>query len=134
MSKRKNILLYPYDEQNFNPPAPSLGVYLSIPSSTSQRQSVKSIALLDSGADITAIPRWAIQQLQLKYVDETFVSGYDRAEKKAFVYSVKVIFEKIGNFTIRAIATDDIYVLVGRDILNKLQLFLKGRTRVFEVS
>jgi len=95
---------------------------------------VKSLALLDSGADITAIPRWAVQQLQLKYVDEILASGYDGVTKKTLVYSVRIIFDKLGDFIIKTIATDEEYILIGRDILNKWSLLLKGRSKIFEIS
>jgi len=134
MPKKKLPLVHPYNRDNFEPPAPVLEVSLSIPVSVSQGQFVKSLALLDSGADITAIPRWAVQQLQLKYVDEILASGYDGVTKKTLVYSVRIIFDKLGDFIIKTIATDEEYILIGRDILNKWSLLLKGRSKIFEIS
>jgi len=70
----------------------------------------------------------------LPHVDEVSVSGYDEVTKKAFVYSVKIIFNNLEEFVIRAIASDKDHVLIGRDILNKWSLFLKGRSKTFEIS
>ena len=133
--KTKVAFSHPYDEVNFSPPAPVLEVSLSIPSTSQslQQMVLKSPALLDSGADITVIPEWIAQQLQLKYVDEALASGYNGIIKKTFIYSVKLIFDEIGDFIVRAIATNNDHVIVGRDILNKWSLFLKGKNKIFEI-
>lgn len=134
MPKKKLLLVYPYNRDNFDPPAPALEVSLTMPGPVSYGQIVKSLALIDSGADMTVIPKWAVQQLQLKYVDEVLASGYDGISKKTFVYSVKIIFDNLGDFIIKTIVSDNEYILIGRDILNRWSLFLKGRNRIFEVS
>lgn len=61
MPKKKPTFVYPYDKDNFDPPAPVLEVSLSSPTPSFSGQIVKSPALLDSGADITAIPQWIAQ-------------------------------------------------------------------------
>jgi predicted aspartyl protease len=134
--KKKIPFKYRYDEQIFNPPAPVIDVSLSLPITQSQLQSVnlKSLALLDSGADITVIPEQIVQELQLKYVDEITASGYDGVPKQAFIYSVKLIFNDLGGFIVRVIASNTDHVLIGRDILNKWSLLLEGRRRIFEIT
>lgn len=134
MAKRKLPLVHSYDKNNFDPPAPVLEVSLTTPDSVSYGQMVRSPALLDSGADMTVIPRWIAQQLQLKYVDEVDAVGYDGVKKKTFVYSVKIIFDNLGDFIIRAIVSNNEDILIGRDILNKWSLFLRGRSKIFEIS
>ena len=134
MPKKKSPLVYPYNRVKFDPPAPALEVSLTIPGPVSYGQIVKSLALIDSGADITVIPKWAAQQLQLRYVDEVLASGYDGVTKKTFVYTVKIIFDNLGAFIIKTILSDNDHILIGRDILNKWSLFLKGPSEVFEIS
>ena len=131
-TKKKIPFSRPYDQQNFNPPAPVMEVSLSIPSA--QAVILKSPALLDSGADITVIPEQIVQQLQLRYVDEIMASGYDGIPKQTFIYSVRLIFNDLGDFIVRAIASNNDHVLVGRDILNKWSLLLEGRSKIFEIS
>ncbi|MEA1995783.1 MAG: retropepsin-like aspartic protease [Campylobacterota bacterium] len=134
MPKKKSPLVYPYNRDKFDPPAPALEVSLTMPCPVSYGQIVKSIALIDSGADITVIPKWAAQQLQLRYVDEVLAIGYDGVTKKTLVYSVKIIFDNLGDFIIKTIPSDNEHILIGRDILNRWLLFLKGRNGIFEVS
>jgi len=97
-----------------------LEVSLAIPGPVAYVQIIKSLALLDSGADITVIPKWVVRQLQLKYVDEVLASGYDGVTRKTFVYSVKIIFDNYGDFIIKTIASDNDHTLIGRDILNRM--------------
>jgi len=134
MPKKVLPSIYPYDRDNFNPPAPVLEISLTVPNSLFSKNYIKSIALLDTGADITATPQWIVEQLQLKYVDEILASGYDGPPKKVFVYSVKIIFDNLEDFVIRTIPTDKKYVMIGRNILNKWSLLLKGRDNIFEIS
>lgn len=134
MVKKRTSFIHPYDVDNFDTPAPVLEVSLTAPDPVSYGQIVKCLALLDSGADMTVIPRWIAEQLQLKYVDEVEASGYDGVIKKTFVYSAKIIFDNLGGFIIRTIAENNEHILVGRDILNKWSLLLKGRDRIFEIS
>jgi predicted aspartyl protease len=134
MAKKKVSFIHSYDGNNFDPPAPVLEVSLAAPDPVSYGQIVKCLALLDSGADISVIPRWIAEQLQLKYVDEVEAIGYDGVKKKAFVYSTKIIFDGLGDLIIRTVAADNEYILIGRDILNKWSLLLRGRNRTFEIN
>lgn len=62
------------------------------------------------------------------------VSGYDGVTKETVVYSVKIIFDDLGDFIIKTVTPYNEHILIGRDILNRWSLFLKGRNRIFEVS
>ncbi len=132
MAKKKTPSIFHYDTNNFNPPAPVLEVSLSSP--ISQEGIIKILALLDSGADITVIPQNIAQQLHLKYVDEISATGYNGITRKVFVYSAKIIFDNFGDFIIRVITSNSEHALVGRDILNRLSVFLKGRSKIFEIN
>jgi predicted aspartyl protease len=132
MAKGSISVIYPYKTDGFNLPAPVLEVSLSLPMTSGDI--IKVPALLDSGADMTVIPRNVVQQLQLKYVDEILAVGFDGIVKKTFVYSTKIIFDKLGDFIIRVITSENDHALIGRDILNRWSVFLRGREKVFEIS
>ncbi len=134
MVKKRTSFIHPYDVDDFVTPAPALEVSLTAPDPVSYGQIVKCLALLDSGADMTVIPRRIAEQLQLKDVDEIPVSGYDGVTKETVVYSVKIIFDNLGDFIIKTVTSYNEHILIGRDILNKWSLLLKGRDRIFEIS
>jgi len=66
-------------------------------------------------------------------MDEIIASGYDGIPKQTFVYSVKLIFNDLGDFIVRAIPSNNDHVLMGRDILNRWSLLLEGRKKIFEI-
>jgi len=119
----------------FDPPAPALEMFLSSPGVAALLQTPVE-ALVDSGADITVIPRKFIEELQLKLVDQLPAVGYEGvpSEKLADVYSVKVSIRDVGDYIIRVISSNDDYALIGRDVINSWDLFLRGKTGIFEVS
>jgi len=131
MTKKKLPLIFHYIKNDFDPPAPVLEISLSSP--VSQGEAIKIPALLDSGADITVIPQDIVYKLQLKYVDRLPTSGYDGSSKDSCVYSVKIAIENLGNYIIKVIALERDNVLVGRDMLNKWSILLKGREEIFEI-
>ncbi|TAK08966.1 hypothetical protein EPO44_01885 [bacterium] len=119
----------------FDPPAPVVEVLLSSPGvPTSARTPVE--ALIDSGADITAIPRKFVEYLQLKLVDQLPIMGYEGVQSPNLtdVYSVKVFIQDVGDYIIRVIPSNCDYALLGRDIINRWELFLRGKANIFEIS
>lgn len=131
MTKKKISLVFHYDKKNFATPAPVLKISLSSPAP--QGEVIKTLALLDSGADITVIPQDIVYQLQLKYVNQRPIIGYDGIPRDVFVYSAKITFDNLGDFIIEVIASEIGYALVGRDILNKWLILLNGRKEIFEI-
>ncbi len=119
----------------FDPPAPVLEIFLSSPGVAASAPTPVE-ALVDSGADITAIPRRLIDQLQLKLVDQLPTMGYEgiTPEKLTDVYSVKVLIRDVGDYIVRVIPSNYDYALIGRDIINSWDLFLRGKTGIFEIS
>jgi hypothetical protein len=119
----------------FDPPAPVLEIFLSSPG-VAVVPPTPVEALIDSGADITAIPRKFVEQLQLKLVDQVPAAGYEgvESEKLTDVYSVKVFIRDVGDYIIRVITCNYDYAFIGRDLINSWELFLHGKASVFEIS
>ncbi len=117
------------------PPAPLLEIVLSNPSGLTVPSTAVE-ALIDSGADITVIPRRFVEQLQLKLIDQLPVAGYEGSgsERLVDVYSAKVVIQNVGEYVIRVLPSNDNLVLLGRDIINYWDLFLHGKANIFEIS
>jgi hypothetical protein len=119
----------------FDPPAPVLEIFLSSPG-VAVAPPTPVEALIDSGADITAIPKKFVEQLQLKLVDQLPAAGYEgvESEKLADVYSVNVFVRDVGDYIIRVISCNYDYAFIGRDLINAWELFLHGKANIFEIS
>ena len=114
---------YKYSK-NFNPPAPVIELSVSTPLPYS---STSSIALVDSGADITVIPEQIISRLKLRRVDFMLASGFGEGVSEAIVYSAALSIEGISEpLVYRVLSWSEDYALVGRDLLNKFIAVLNG--------
>jgi hypothetical protein len=87
-------------------------------------------ALIDSGADGSAIPRSLIDSLHLHQVDEILVGAYDDEEKDLVlqpVYSVHLTIPTLKPTLVEVIPKDSQdYAIIGRDIINQWLLTLDG--------
>jgi predicted aspartyl protease len=119
----------------FDPPAPVLEILLASPGVALPNPTPVE-ALIDSGADITVIPKKLVEQLQLKLVDQLPAMGYEGggSEKLADVYSVKIFIRDVGDYIVKVISSDHDYAFIGRDIVNSWELLLHGKANVFEIS
>ncbi|GAI08177.1 unnamed protein product [marine sediment metagenome] len=110
--------------RNFNPPAPVVELSISAPLSNA---STLSIALIDSGADITVIPDGTISQLKLWRVDSMPTSGFGKGVIEATVYAAILSVEGILKPKIyRVLSWNEDYALLGRDLLKQLIAVLNG--------
>jgi predicted aspartyl protease len=122
---------YEYSER-FTPLAPVVEISISAPFSES---SVSSLALVDSGADITIISHHIISRLKLRRVDSTLVSGFDRKAVETTVYSAALSIENVIKPQIyRVLSWEEDYTLIGKDLLNKLIVVLNGQKGKLNLS
>lgn len=93
------------------------------------------LALLDSGAGITLIPQDIIEEIQPQIIDTPIHFGFTGGEAESFLYALKIRIPRAGVWYTKAVGYPGLnYVLIGRDILNRCSLFLKGRSKIFEIS
>ncbi|MBS7648071.1 retroviral-like aspartic protease family protein [Candidatus Bathyarchaeota archaeon] len=115
---------------NYNPPAPSLKVRLTNPTST---HSIELEAKLDTGADITVLPQHAISELRLIPAGRLSVTSFDGREERKYTYFVNLQFNSFKFPMIEAISAKRRDALLGRDVLNLIKIILDGKTLSFEL-
>lgn len=114
-----------YDGQYFNPPAPLARVVLRIPSTSNSVTDVPM--LIDSGADVTLVPRQSVALLGAVIDPDTHyeVMGFDGHKSTAQVVTLDLLFLR-RVFKGRFLLTDQECGVLGRDVLNHVALMLNG--------
>lgn len=114
-----------YDDALFSPPAPLATVTLRNPGSGRRVNDVPM--LLDSGADVTVVPQFAADQLDLGKDTHTQyeLMGFDGTKSLAAAVRLEMIFlNKI--FRGSYLVIDQPWGVLGRDVLNLLSLLFDG--------
>ncbi|SRR6266404_5280359 len=114
-----------YDSNLFDPPAPVAVVGIRDPGSGNTANDVPM--LIDSGSDITLIPRTSIDELELE-IDPNAgyeLQGFDGRNSVAQAVTLDLLFLKR---TIRGkyVVVDSSMGILGRDVLNHLAILLDG--------
>jgi predicted aspartyl protease len=114
--------LTPYDNQNYQPPAPVAS--LTLRTLDGRNQTVSNVpALLDTGADVTVLPRWAMEPLGLiPLTDESIkLAGFDGSIPSAESVELEASFQG-GRFQGRYVVIDQPHGIIGRNLLNHFRL------------
>ena len=117
-----------YEALLFDPPAPTARVVLRKPDAGTAVSDVP--LLLDTGADVTLLPRASVQALgvsplaNLRYE----LMGFDGSKTSAPVVLVDMIFQN-RVFRGRYLVTENECGILGRDVLNHVALLLDGPRR-----
>ncbi len=114
-----------YNQTLFEPPAPFAYVAVSISGNSGLARDIP--LLVDTGADITLLPRFAMDQLQ--WIDSVIgfveLEGFSGGATKTPVAEVEV--KVLGEvFEGRYALIDNDYGILGRDILNEMTLVFNG--------
>jgi hypothetical protein len=123
--------MWTYD-QSVKPPAPFIDVVISHSEDTAQTINVR--AIIDTAADVSAIPMTLVDQLELPITKKLMVKGYDDVPTSVFTYSVLLEVSQVQFRNLRVIATPRAYVILGRDVLNHFYIQLNGPELTFDVS
>jgi hypothetical protein len=114
-----------YDATQFQPPAPV--VYVTLRNANTGTIAPNIPMLLDTGADVTLIPRVALASLGLDVIADTTYEliGFDGNKSLAQVVHVELVFcRRI--FRGQFLLVDQLYGILGRNVLNAVPLFLDG--------
>ena len=114
-----------------HPPAPFLPVRLA--SLAEHSDSISIQAKLDTGADLTAIPAALIERLHLVSAGEIEVEGYDGRRATIQAYDVNLQIDQLTVVGLLVIGFGEDYVLLGREVLNRLRLLLDGPSLTTEI-
>lgn len=118
---------FDYDATRY-PPAPVLPLLVGRPGGA---PSVSLMALVDTGADITVIPQTVARRLRLPAIGSLLVRGVGGTARPTPVYSAVV--ELVGVREVIEVLALGEEPLVGRDLLNRWTLVLRGPQRELEV-
>ncbi|MCS7186590.1 MAG: retroviral-like aspartic protease family protein [Armatimonadota bacterium] len=123
-------LRVPYDT-SYSPPAPVADVTLLSP--TNPLLNFLAKALLDTGADITVVPDWLPLRLQLMPVGEVFVAGIDGIPNRFVLYELNLAIGQLSLQSLRVAAAPTTEFILGRDVLNQIDIRLNGPQLVLEI-
>ena len=114
-----------YDATQFQPPAPV--AYVTLRNRISGTVASDVPMLLDSGADVTLIPRAALDSLGFDVIaDNTYeLVGFDGNKSLAQVVHIELIFCR-RTFRGQFLLVDQLYGILGRNVLNTVPLLLDG--------
>ncbi len=114
-----------YDSTLFAPPAPLAHVSLRNPQSGATRNDVPM--LLDTGADVTLLPRAAVDELSIAASSENRYElvGFEGQSSLASVVTLEMIFLGL-TFRGQFLLIEQGWGIIGRNVLNSVTLILDG--------
>ena len=121
----------PYDAENFEPPALVIEVEILHPNPQDKR-TIRKKALVDTGADISAIPAELRDEWNLNKTGEVTVAGFGSEPSQRPTYDVRIMINGIFNKIIAVVTNQEF--LLGRDILNALKLCANGKSQLFTLK
>ena len=122
----------PYDDQRYQPPAPV--AFLTLRTLDGRDLSISKVpALVDTGADVTLLPRWAVEQLGLTPQADASVmlAWFDGSVHAAESVELEASFQG-GRFQGRYALIDQPHGIVGRNLLNHFRLLFDGPARSWQ--
>jgi predicted aspartyl protease len=122
----------PYDDRNYQPPASV--VSLTLRTLDPQNPITTTVlALIDTGADVTLLPRRAVEQLGLTpQTDESVkLAWFDGSLHSADSVELEAAFQG-GRFRGRYALVDQPHGVVGRNILNHFRLLFDGPAKTWQ--
>jgi len=113
-----------YDSIRFSPPAPVALVTLRNPEDRSKATEI--IMLLDSGADVTLLPRSVVEKLALAYSSDAYeLSDFGGGTSVSRAIRAELVFHGL-TFRGQFLLMEQEWGIIGRNILNLVSLTFGG--------
>ncbi|MFT3878823.1 MAG: hypothetical protein QM703_04075 [Gemmatales bacterium] len=120
----------PYDQTHHQPPAPV--AFLTLRTLDHAHSVANVMALLDTGSDLTLLPRWAIEQLSLTpQVEEGYTLAWFDGSNRVVESVVLEAHFQGGRFQGRYALIDEPLGIVGRNLLNHFRLLFDGPAKAW---
>ncbi len=119
-----------YDAENFDPSAPVATVTIRNPTTGASLSDVPM--LIDTGADVTLLPREYVNELGAETESEAYeVQGYDGEISLADAVKLEMVFLD-RKFTGQFLLIDQSIGILGRNVLNVIPILFNGPAEVWE--
>jgi predicted aspartyl protease len=114
-----------YDDSHYQPPAPV--AYVTLRNGVTGGVVPNIPMLLDTGADVTLVPRTALDQLGIEVISNTTYEliGFDGNKSLAQVAHIELVFCR-RTFRGQFLIIDQNYGILGHNVLNEVPLLLDG--------
>jgi hypothetical protein len=114
-----------YNSTDFDPPAPFS--YITLRNGDTGTEWSDVPMQLDSGADITLVPREAVKRLNLIVVPNAYyeLAGFDGHTSLASLVRLELVFCR-RTFRGQFLLIDQEWGIIGRNVLNNIPLLLDG--------
>jgi len=123
--------MIPYDT-SFTPPAMTLSVIIA--GVVHRRPRLEVSALIDTGADITAVPEAFLERLKLYPVGRVTIEDATATMTPMFTYDAILILAGEEPKKMEVVLTPYPFVILGRDWLRDFYVFLDGPGQQFKLS
>jgi len=121
-----------FDTRRFSPPAAVGNIKLQNPR---KKSPVKVVEVqLDSGADMTCLPKESIESFSNLTYSMVRVKGYSGESQVCRTYFIDIIFNGYIFKYVQVIPIEDEIGFLGRDILNQLKTVLDGPKLKWQAS
>lgn len=123
--------MIPYDTQ-FDPPAIVLSVMVA--GVVHRRPRIELSALIDTGADVTAVPESLVERLKLYPVGRLQLEDANAVKTPVFTYEASVAMAEEPSKKMEVVVTPYPFVILGRDWLSEYYLLLDGPGQQYQIS
>ena len=113
---------------------PAAVVQVMIANVVHEHRRARVSALLDTGSDVTAIPRTLVERLQLYPISHLEIEGLAAITTSVFSYAVQLSVAGLVISRLEVVLTGLDFVVLGRDVLNHLYVLLNGPELTFELA